>query len=85
MAFGTASVKTNQTQFANKRVTYGTLKITNSETGGDITTGLSNCEFIILSSPAVVTGNPTFSGGTATIAVTNPGADAYCQWIAIGT
>jgi hypothetical protein len=73
MAF--AFTITSQTYFGNKKVIKGTFANTAGSTGGDINTGLTNCESIVLqhTGAAVVASAPvaneTFpvAGGAVTI------------------
>ena len=87
MAF--VSAVQGSTVFGDKRVVFGTFTNGASDTGGDINTGLSSCQVMILQStgsainantPVV---NETFpcAGNQVTI-VTD--ADADGTWIAIG-
>lgn len=87
MAFTSAVLGT--TVFGNKRVKWGTFTTSGSDTGGDISTGLTRVDMMLLQhsgatdvddAPAV---NETFplSGGDVTI-VHTASADGY--WLAIG-
>jgi len=87
MAFTSAVLGT--TVFGNKRVKWGTFTTSSTDTGGDIATGLTRVEMMLLQhsgasdvddAPAV---NETFplSGGDVTI-VHTASADGY--WLAIG-
>lgn len=87
MAFTSAVLGT--TVFGNKRVKWGTFTTSSSETGGDIATGLTRVDMMLLQhsgasdvddAPAV---NETFplSGGDVTIVHT---ASANGYWLAIG-
>ena len=87
MAFTSAVLGT--TVFGNKRVKWGTFTTSSTETGGDISTGLTRVDMMLLQhsgasdvddAPAV---NETFplSGGDVTIVHTTS-ADGY--WLAIG-
>ncbi len=87
MAFTSAVLGT--TVFGNKRVKWGTFTTSSTETGGDIATGLTRVDMMLLQhsgasdvddAPAV---NETFplSGGDVTI-VHTASADGY--WLAIG-
>lgn len=87
MAF--AYTKTQETVFGNKKVIWGTFTNGGSDTGGDIETGLTNCDGLIIqqTGSAVTTGAPvvneTFpvAGGSITV-VTD--ADADGVWYAWG-
>ena len=76
-------------QDGNKRISRGTFASSGSGTGGDITTGLHSCEFIILQQKgsAVVADAPVvnedlpLNGGVVTIVTT---ADAVGYWRAEG-
>ena len=87
MAFTSAVLGT--TVFGNKRVKWGTFTTSSTDTGGDISTGLTRVDMMLLQhsgasdvddAPAV---NETFplSGGDVTIVHTTS-ADGY--WLAIG-
>jgi hypothetical protein len=87
MAFTSAVLGT--TVFGNKRVKWGTFTTSSTDTGGDIATGLTRVDIMLLQhsgasdvddAPAV---NETFplSGGDVTI-VHTASADGY--WLAIG-
>ena len=87
MAFTSAVLGT--TVFGNKRVKWGTFTTSSTDTGGDIATGLTRVDMMLLQhsgaydvddAPAV---NETFplSGGDVTI-VHTASADGY--WLAIG-
>ena len=87
MAFTSAVLGT--TVFGNKRVKWGTFTTSSTDTGGDISTGLTRVDMMLLQhsgasdvddAPAV---NETFplSGGDVTI-VHTASADGY--WLAIG-
>ena len=87
MAF--TSAVTLKTVFGNKRVNAGTFTNTSASTGGDIDTGLRNCEGMLLqhSGAAVTADAPAVNGtlpvaGKAVTIVTTADADGY--WIAIG-
>jgi hypothetical protein len=87
MAF--ASAITGQTYFGNKKIVFGTYTNAGGDTGGDIVTGLINCEGLflqpkgaaVIANAAVV--NETFpvAGGSITIVNT---ADEDGTWMAIG-
>ena len=87
MAFTSAVLGT--TVFGNKRVKWGTFTTSSTDTGGDIATGLTRVDMMLLqhSGASVATDAPavteTFplSGGDVTI-VTTKSADGY--WLAIG-
>lgn len=80
---------TGQTVFGNKRIVYGTYTNAGGDTGGDIATGLTNCEAIFLQPTGSAVNanapvaNETFpvAGGAVTI-VTDNGADG--QFMAFG-
>ena len=80
---------TGTSYFGNKKIVYGTFTNGGADTGGDIVTGLTNCEAITLqhTGTAVVASAPvvneTFpvAGGTVTIVTV---ADADGQFIAYG-
>lgn len=87
MAFTSAVLGT--TVFGNKRVKWGTFTTSSTDTGGDIATGLTRVDMMLLQhsgasdvddAPAV---NETFplSGGDVTIVHT---ASANGYWLAIG-
>ena len=87
MAF--ASAITGYSKSGDKRVVYGTYTNGSGDTGGDVNTGLTVCEFITFThkgtavSASPVTLNETLpcSGSTVTI-VTDDGVDGY--WKAEG-
>ncbi len=87
MAFTSAVL--GNTVFGNKRVKWGTFTTSGTEEGGDIATGLTRVDMMLLqhSGASVATDAPavteTFplSGGDVTI-VTTKSADGY--WLAIG-
>jgi hypothetical protein len=79
-------VKSGETVFGNKRVTFGTYLISGGATTGDITTGLHNCEFCSVQAgqSTVVADAPTISaisGGTVSIIATQ---DTGGYWWAFG-
>jgi hypothetical protein len=85
MAF--TSTVTGRSKLANKNVTWGTW--TTDTTGGDINTGLTSCDFIMLqTSGAAVSAdqsavNETLPvAGSAVTIVCTSGADGY--WWAMG-
>lgn len=87
MAF--SSTITSYGKSGDKIVTKGTFTASGSETGGDINTGLTVCEFITLTpSGSSVAGdqctvNETFPcNGSAVTIVTSAGVDGY--WRAEG-
>jgi len=69
---------TDTTVFGNKKIVYGTFTNAASSTGGDIVTGLTNCDALFLQSKgtAVIANAPvvneTFpvAGGSITIVTT---------------
>ena len=87
MAF--AYTITSQTYFGNKKVVYGTFTNGAGDSGGDIVTGLTNCDLLTLQSTgsAVIATAPvvneTFpvAGGSVTI-VTAANEDGV--WVAYG-
>lgn len=87
MAFASAVVE--ETVFGNKRVVIGTFASSSSGTGGDITTGLTNCDaFFLQPKGSAVTANESvvnetfpLAGGVVTI-VTD--ADLTGTFMAIG-
>ena len=87
MAFTSAVLGT--TVFGNKRVKWGTFTTSSTDTGGDIATGLTRVDMMLLQhsgasaatdAPAVTETFP-LSGGDVTI-VHTASADGY--WLAIG-
>jgi len=79
-------VKSGETVFGNKRVTWGTYDVSGTATTGDITTGLHNCECCMLTAgqATIVADAPTISaisGGTVSIIVTQ---DTNGYWLAFG-
>lgn len=90
MAF--AAAITEQTVFGNKVVKYGTYTSTGGDTGGDITTYLSQVDFFDLQpgGASVIANNPVVnetlplrnSTGSVTIVTT---ANETGYWFAIGT
>lgn len=87
MAFTSAVLGT--TVFGNKRVKWGTFTTSSTDTGGDISTGLTRVDMMLLQhsgsaaaadAPAITETFP-LSGGDVTIVHTTS-ADGY--WLAIG-
>lgn len=70
----------NRSVFGDKRVTWGTFTQGNTDTGGDIATGLTNIDYF------ECTWGKSFavSGGTVTVTTADPGGDVACYWFAIG-
>ena len=70
-----------KTIMGNKRVHYGTFTQLNTETGGDIATGLRSVEYFELS--GLVT--TSVAGGTVTATTLDPGVGNQAgYWMAIG-
>ena len=87
MAF--TSAITESITIGNKKVTFGTFTTSSTDTGGDINTGLTVCEFITFThkgsavSASPVTINETLPcAGSAVTIVTDDGVDGY--WKAEG-
>ena len=87
MAFATAIVE--QTDFGSKKASFGTFTNGSGDTGGDIDTGLSICEFIYLqhSGAGAVATIPSVNetlpcAGSAITIVTADNGDGY--WWAFG-
>ena len=87
MAFTSAVLGT--TVFGNKRVKWGTFTTSSTDTGGDISTGLTRVDMMLLQhsgsaaaadAPAITETFP-LSGGDVTVIHTTS-ADGY--WLAIG-
>ena len=86
MAF--AYTISDQTFFGDKKIVFGTFTNGGADTGGDIVTGLTNCEGIILQSTgsAVVASAPvaneTFpvAGGSVTIVTTADEDGIFMAW-----
>lgn len=87
MAFTSAVLGT--TVFGNKRVKWGTFTTSSTDTGGDISTGLTRVDMMLLQhsgsaaaadAPAITETFP-LSGGDVTVIHTES-ADGY--WLAIG-
>lgn len=86
MAF--AYTITDQTYFGDKKVVFGTFTNGGSDTGGDISTGLTNCEGITLqhTGSAVVVSAPvaneTFpvAGGAVTIVTVADADGVFMAW-----
>ena len=87
MAFTSAVLGT--TVFGNKRVKWGTFTTSSTDTGGDIATGLTRVDIMLLQhsgsaaaadAPAITETFP-LSGGDVTVIHTTS-ADGY--WLAIG-
>jgi len=87
MAFTSAVLGT--TVFGNKRVKWGTFTTSGNDTGGDIATGLTRVDIMLLqhsgsaaaaAAPAITETFP-LSGGDVTV-IHTASADGY--WLAIG-
>ncbi len=87
MAFTSAVLGT--TVFGNKRVKWGTFTTSSTDTGGDISTGLTRVDMMLLQhsgsaaaadAPAITETFP-LSGGDVTV-IHTASADGY--WLAIG-
>ena len=87
MAF--TSAITESITIGNKKVTFGTFTTSSTDTGGDINTGLTVCEFInfthkgsaVSASPVTINETLPCAGSAVTI-VTDDGVDGY--WKAEG-
>jgi len=79
MAFAQGTT-VHRTVFGNRRVTYGTYTQGNTDTGGNIATGLNAVDYF------ACTWGKTFSvsGGTVTVGTADPTGDVACYWMAIG-
>jgi hypothetical protein len=91
MAFASTITKAAQSFFGDKKVASGTWTNANGDTGGDINTGLTICEYISLtvnaSSAGSITSVPCVNetlpiAGSAVTIVTLDGQDGY--WWAYG-
>jgi len=87
MAF--SSSITSRDSWGSKAVTQGTFTNAGGDTGGDIDTGLHQCEMIILQhgKSAVIANQPVINetlpvAGSAVTIVTDAGEDG--TWLAIG-
>ena len=79
MAYAQGSA-VNKTIMGNKRVHYGKFSQANTDTGGDVATGLRVVEYFEMT--GLVT--TSVSGGTVTATTLDPGAAQAGYWKAIG-
>lgn len=65
----------------NKMLVYGEVNVDSGDTGGAIVTGLTDIDFFHCTG---ATKPPTWSGGTATVTMGDPGATLVAFWFAFG-
>ena len=75
-----AATRTGENVSGNLRCMYGTYTQGDNDTGGDITTGLSDIKTFQATAALKV----TISGGVATIVTPNPEEDVTGYWRAEG-
>ena len=78
MAF--AATQTGESVFGNLRVMYGTYTQGNTDTGGDIQTGLGQVMF----ATATAATKQVTDKGKVTITTADPTADVTGYWMAMG-
>ena len=77
---------TRKTTMGNKKVVYFTGTFGNTDTSGDVVTGLVAIDHVQAQWVDLLdkTVNPTVSGGTVTLTVTNPAATKIWRMMVIG-
>lgn len=81
-----AVTSTSKTVFGNKKVLFITGTFASGDTTGDVVTGLVAIDFVQAQWRDLLdkTVNPTITGGTVTLTVTNPAATKIWSMLVIG-